>query len=671
MEPNIDLKKYIIIIINNVKGNIQRLNTIIQKISSQKNFDILILTGEVFSLSTKKEDILSISFKGEIIIFDSSPIGEIIRAKYEYSNYNINKNIIFLNKSKIFTPENTSLNIAFLNGIEIKELKEEKENNNKYDNLTYTSNFYKYKDVGNLIKKFQKISSSKKNKIDFFLINNFPKCFYEKYFNKMQQEFYNRNNYNINEEQLNTKISFSLNYLLHIMNPRYVFTSVDDIFFKNVDDISLNSAGYRTFFYNLGFLEDKKNNNENFFVAVSYQSFNDMNNDEIINKEIEQEEQVGIKFIKDNNLFKYFEFFEINKEKSLIQNYDAYLNICFNNKLIKSIKDICPVAKPLLLANLDFHLSENEIKNYLIQKYGSIKSFKFLTNRETNKFNGRVIVEFNNVNSMNEILNNNGKDAINDRIIKVSLYTPKNQLNNNNINNNNQQNNGINYNKLKIADCWFCYEHNEKLDTKYIIKSFNNFYIAYSKGPIDKYHFLLIPKKHISSFVELNQDEKIEAEMIIQLIRDYLELKDCSYILFEKNLKYYFSNPIHMLINICGIQKYFIEKINDFTENFFIEENLNNYIVSFNEKFLENFKEKDEYIYINIHKIYKKKIIRKILFIKTKEYKIDYPRKLICNLINNEDRLNWKNTVDFGEEYLKEIKNELISFLDKSYEKYN
>ena len=141
MEPNIELKKYIIIIINNAKGNIQRLNTILQKISSQKNFDILILTGEVFSLSTKKEDILSISFKGEIIIFDSSPIGEIIRAKYEYNNYNINKNIIFLNKSGIFSPENTSLNIAFLNGIESKELLEGKENNNKYNNSPYTSNF--------------------------------------------------------------------------------------------------------------------------------------------------------------------------------------------------------------------------------------------------------------------------------------------------------------------------------------------------------------------------------------------------------------------------------------------------------------------------------------------------------------------------------------------------
>ena len=99
-----------------------------------------------------------------------------------------------------------------------------------------------------------------------------------------------------------------------------------------------------------------------------------------------------------------------------------------------------------------------------------------------------------------------------------------------------------------------------------------------------------------------------------------------------------------------------------------IEEKINDFIVSFNEKFLDNNNEKDEYIYINIPKIYKQKIIRKIIFIKTKEYKIDYPRKLICNLINKEERLNWKNTVEFGEEYLKEVKNELKIFLDKAYE---
>ena len=155
--------------------------------------------------------------------------------------------------------------------------------------------------------------------------------------------------------------------------------------------------------------------------------------------------------------------------------------------------------------------------------------------------------------------------------------------------------------------------------------------------------------------------------MIIQLIKDYLDLKELNYIAFEKNLKYNFSNTLHMLINICGIKKSLIEKINDYTENFLIDEKINDFLVSFNEKFLDMYNEKNEYIYINIPKIYKEKIIRKIIFIKTKEYKIDYPRKLICNLIGEEERLNWKNTIELGEEYLKEIKNDLKIFLDKAY----
>ena len=187
MEPTIEPKKYVILIINNVKGNLQRLNSILQKITSQKNIDYLILTGEVFTLTTKKEDIISISFKGQIIIFDSSPIGEIIRAKYEYNNYNLDKNIIFLNKSGIYTPEKTLLNIAFLNGIESKELLEDK-NNNKYSDISFSSKFYKYKDVIYLIKEYEKRILNKNNKIDFFIINNFPRCFYDKYYEKIKEE---------------------------------------------------------------------------------------------------------------------------------------------------------------------------------------------------------------------------------------------------------------------------------------------------------------------------------------------------------------------------------------------------------------------------------------------------------------------------------------------------
>ena len=151
--------------------------------------------------------------------------------------------------------------------------------------------------------------------------------------------------------------------------------------------------------------------------------------------------------------------------------------------------------------------------------------------------------------------------------------------------------------------------------------------------------------------------------MIIQLVKDYLYSKEYDYIVFEKNLKYNFSNTLHMLINVCGVENIYIEKLNIFAENFLIDEKMNDFIVSFNEKYLDLYNEKDEYIYINIPKVYKQKIIRKIIFIKTKEYKIDYPRKLICNLINKEERLNWKNTINLGEEFLYEIRKEMTVFL--------
>ena len=649
-------EKFIIVIINNIKGNILRLNAILDKISKQNPIDYLFLTGEVFSFLIKEDDILSISFKGTIIIFDTSPIGDIIRSKYEYKNY-ILKNNIFLGRSGVFSLNNSSINIAFLNGIESKELLDK---NNANSNLSYTNKFYKYNDIENIINNYKAIINKENNKIDFFLINSFPQSLYERYFEIIQNECSDRNS-TLKEEEIYNSISYSLNYLLYLMNPRYIISSVDDFFYKNINDIVVNGSGYRTFFYNLGYLEDKINKSENFFIAINYKSINDMEENEIIFLEKEQEEKIGQKFIKDKNIFKYFEFYELNKDKTLIENYNEYLKICFNDNRIKSIKEKIPVVKPLLISNLNYNTTENENKNYLINKYGSIKSIKLLTNKE-NKFNGKAIVEFNNVNSMKEMLNNNGKDKFNERIIRPMIYIPRDQLTNNSNNNNNLTNNNNSRNN-NIAECWFCYDDNEKLERKYIISDFNYFYLAYPKGPIDKYHFLIVPKKHISSYIYLNRDEKIECEMIIQLVKDYLYSKEYDYIVFEKNLKYNFSNTLHMLINVCGVENIYIEKLNIFAENFLIDEKMNDFIVSFNEKYLDLYNEKDEYIYINIPKVYKQKIIRKIIFIKTKEYKIDYPRKLICNLINKEERLNWKNTINLGEEFLYEIRKEMTVFL--------
>ncbi len=607
MEEEITLdKNYKILIINNIKGNISRLNLILEKLRKNIEITYLFLTGEVLNLKTKLEDIYNIEFSGPTIIFDSSNSNEIIREKNEY-NYSSKKNFIFLGNSGIFSPKDSSLNIAFLNGIEAKELLD------KYQeklNLPYKNKFYKYKDIDNILSKYLE----KNKKIDFFLLNNFPQCFYNKYFNSIIEESENKK-IKLNEEQINNNISYAVNYLLYIMNPRYVITSVDDFFYKNTNDNILNGAGYRTFFYNLAYLEGKQNIEENFYVALDYKSLNDMDSNEILNIEKYYEKEMDVKFIKNNNLFKYYDKYNFDFSKSLIQNFDVYLKLCFNDNKIKSIKELIPESKPLFLSNFSFNSSEEEIKKFLIDNYGPILMIKFLTNRESGKFNGKCIAQFKDINSMKNILENSNIKKFNDRIIKAVIYTPRDQLNNNynsisnnnsnisflnnNSNNINNQNNHINNNRnntinitninnkinnntnninkkienlslsknnsnssKNLDDCWFCYENKEDVNKRFILNEFDYSYLSFSKGPINKFHFLIIPKKHISFYSDLSNDEKIECEMIIKILKDFLKSKGCDYIIFEKNLKYNFSRSIHLLINVIGFQNAFIPKLN-------------------------------------------------------------------------------------------------------------
>ena len=716
MEEEITLdKNYKILIINNIKGNISRLNLILEKLRKNIEITYLFLTGEVLNLKTKLEDIYNIEFFGPTIIFDSSNSNEIIREKNEY-NYSSKKNFIFLGNSGIFSPKDSSLNIAFLNGIEAKELLD------KYQeklNLPYKNKFYKYKDIDNILSKYLE----KNKKIDFFLLNNFPQCFYNKYFNSIIEESENKK-IKLNEEQINNNISYAVNYLLYIMNPRYVITSVDDFFYKNTNDNILNGAGYRTFFYNLAYLEGKQNIEENFYVALDYKSLNDMDSNEILNIEKYYEKEMDVKFIKNNNLFKYYDKYNFDFSKSLIQNFDVYLKLCFNDNKIKSIKELIPESKPLFLSNFSFNSSEEEIKKFLIDNYGPILMIKFLTNRESGKFNGKCIAQFKDINSMKNILENSNIKKFNDRIIKAVIYTPRDQLNNNynsisnnnsnisflnnNSNNINNQNNHINNNRnntinitninnkinnntnninkkienlslsknnsnssKNLDDCWFCYENKEDVNKRFILNEFDYSYLSFSKGPINKFHFLIIPKKHISFYSDLSNDEKIECEMIIKILKDFLKSKGCDYIIFEKNLKYNFNRSIHLLINVIGFENSSILKLNGFLENYFLEEKINNYNVIYNDLdlYLYQYLEKEEYIYINIPIIFKDKIIRKLFIIKTKEYKIDYPRKMICLFINAKDRINWRDTINSGDVYLDEIKKDISNFLDNFFSK--
>ena len=54
-------------------------------------------------------------------------------------------------------------------------------------------------------------------------------------------------------------------------------------------------------------------------------------------------------------------------------------------------------------------------------------------------------------------------------------------------------------------DCWFCFD-NPKIQKDLIISKAddtNQFYIAMPKGPVTDEHFLIVPKQHLASSIEL------------------------------------------------------------------------------------------------------------------------------------------------------------------------
>ena len=213
------------------------------------------------------------------------------------------------------------------------------------------------------------------------------------------------------------------------------------------------------------------------------------------------------------------------------------------------------------------------------------------------------------------------------------------------------------------------------MDKNYILGEFDYNYLTLSKGPINEYHFLIISKRHISFYNNLNDSEKKECEMIINMVNNYLSNKKMNLIIYEKNLKYNFKNSVHLLINIVGFDANLIQNLNLFSECFLINEKILNYKVIYNEKnlylYTSNEEGESEYVYLNIPFNYNNYLIRKIFIMKINEYKIDIPRKLICLLINKQERINWKDTLNFGQEFLDSIKPEFSTFLNSYFNKQN
>jgi hypothetical protein len=207
--------------------------------------------------------------------------------------------------------------------------------------------------------------------------------------------------------------------------------------------------------------------------------------------------------------------------------------------------------------------------------------------------------------------------------------------------------------------CWFCFK-NPNLDTDLVLKEKIHFYVAYPKGPIDNFHFLILPKNHIKSFIDLDKTQKEEFIEIIKTLINIINDNKLDHLIYEKNLPYNDEAAKHMVINVVGIKSEFSFNFIEVMKNI-----LNNNKLKFKEfdmkySLTEMVNKNSHYYYIDAPtgiQFGRSAKRTKILIDPSNTHKdfIDYPRMIICSLIDKEERLNWKNA-DINKEFLVGLK---------------
>lgn len=607
-----------ILFLSNIKGNFEKVVELFEKLEKTgKIFNLLVLIGQTFCFENNfsKLNLLK-QIKTKILIFDSSKISSVLKSKIKYELYNFSDNIIILGRSGIFNI-NGNLKIAYING------KENEDSFNLNVDKKYSSDYFIYNDINNLIK-----DEKKTEKIDLLLLSNFPHIFYEEV-QKNKESFLYNESLIINKDKLLNNISMISNFLINNLCPRYIITSLDDFYYERKPYI--NKKNYLTRFIHLSYFYDKKNIKEKSLYGISLKHFENLNNK---NLDISYTEDP----FKENYSYKSIEE-NLNLRKIFFQN----INNSFNNN--SSIKDSFPLQ--IKLTHLDKNISEHELNNFL-SKIGEILFCEKHYNKKGN-FLCEAFLSFKDPFINNKLVNEDKIYKINNR----RVFFEK-----------------IENDKLSYSKCKFCFDNSE-IEKELILHDFENFYLAYSKGPINNFHFLILPHKHYSSYMTLPKELKKEFKEILNSIIKFLNLHSLDYIYYEKNLPFDNIVFLHMCVNIIGIEKdYMINFQDTFKNNFPNFYNINTTYDEENIFSLDFYENKSNfYYYINAGKGYKIGIkeIRIGYYIEIseniKDFK-DYPRLVICKLIEKENNIYWKNcSIDL--EFLKKLKKKVNQYFQQ------
>jgi len=282
---------------------------------------------------------------------------------------------------------------------------------------------------------------------------------------------------------------------------------------------------------------------------------------------------------------------------------------------------------PLHVAGFNYLSTVDKIEEFL-SRIGKYSSFYLVYGRgKNNKHKGYGFVEFEKLAHMKNALLTSGQHKLDGKSIFFNVTKGTTDI------------------KTKMG-CWFCLD-NPEADRSFVCYETELMYLALDKGPIDNFHFLLVPQNHRKCYLNFSPEEKTAYNEMELKLRSFYESEKKAYIKYERYFRLS-DNINHSLTHFISLPHEKFESL----ELLFMS-NVRDLKLQFAElqpqdKLEDLIGQNQYYIYLTFYNYYSLKERRYLCVLSEAlvgKMPFDFMRQFVCTILDRKDKIVWKDCV--------------------------
>ena len=283
-----------------------------------------------------------------------------------------------------------------------------------------------------------------------------------------------------------------------------------------------------------------------------------------------------------------------------------------------------------------------------LSRFGKLKTFFLVSGRgKQNRHKGYGFVEFADLKDTKKALLESGKHKLDSKRIKFNFTRG-----------------GSSTDIRTKMSCWFCLDNPES-DKSLVVHETPEVYLALDKGPIDKFHFLMVPQSHKKNNLHLSESETSAMKKLDSQLQEFFLSEKKAFIRYEQSLRLS-SSISHMLVHYISLPA---DKFETLEVLFLLnakETKLEFFDLQPSESVSTFVRQSDDKHFISL--TFSNPVTlatkRRVCIVSdglAGKLPADFMRQFVCRILDRPDRANWKDCVRPAEE---------VTFLQQRLKKF-